>query len=76
MAFDTFWNTPSPRRASVASSKPSAEIAGTKFATRIMSWQNASSMSVAFVKQRNAQSGCASHSLMRSCLRTKGSPPV
>ncbi len=67
---------PSPRRASVVASLPSAEMAGTKFATRIMSWQNASSMRVALVKQRNAQSWCFSHKAMRSFRRTRGSPPV
>ena len=65
-----------PRRASVASSKPSTLMAGMKFATRSMSRQNSSSMSVAFVNERNVQSGCASHSLTRSRLRTSGSPPV
>ena len=76
MARDTFAYTPSPRRASVASSKPSTLMAGTKFFTRSISWQKASSISVPFVNDRNTQSGCASHRRMRSALRTSGSPPV
>ena len=76
MAFTMLWYVPAPRRASVVSSEPSALMAGTKFFTRRTSWQNSSSISVALVKHRNAQSGCASHRRMRSFLRTMGSPPV
>ncbi len=67
---------PLPRRASVVSSSPSAEMAGTKLPARIMSRQKPSSMRVAFVKHRKAQSWCFSHRRMRSALRTSGSPPV
>ena len=72
----TFANVPSPRRESVASRNPSTLMAGTKLATRAMSSTNASSMSVALVNERNRQSGCSSHSRMRSRFRTRGSPPV
>ena len=76
MAATTFPNVPSPRRASVAPSNPSTLMAGMKFFTRSMSWQKSSSMRVALVNERKAQSGCRSHSVMTSRLRTRGSPPV
>ena len=76
MARTTAWYVPLPRRASVASSKPSTEMAGTKFFTRNRSSANASSMSVAFVNAVNAQSSCFSQRRMRSRLRTSGSPPL
>ena len=75
MARTTAAYVPAPRRASVASSKPSTEMAGMKFLTRSMSSASASSMSVAFVNAVNAQSSCFSHRRMTSRLRTSGSPP-
>ena len=76
MARTTFRYTPSPRRPSVADSKPSRLMAGIKFLTRSISSAKASSISVALVKARNWQSECFSHRAMRSFFRTKGSPPV
>ena len=76
MACFTRSNTPSPRRPSVASLKPSRLNAGMKFLTRSRSSAKASSIRVPFVKARNWQSLCFSHSVMRSFLRTVGSPPV
>ena len=64
MAFDDLART-RRRRAGrlLASSKPSREMAGTKFFTRsISSWQNSSSIRVALVKLTGkSQSVCFSH---------------
>ena len=76
MARSTFLKVPLPRRKSVSASKPSTEMAGTKFLTRSISSAKASSMSVPLVKEENSQSGCASHRRRTSALRTSGSPPV
>ena len=76
MAWVTLSYTPSPRRESLASSKPSRLMAGIKLPTRSMSWQNSSSIRVALVKERKAASLCFSHRAIRSFLRTSGSPPV
>ena len=67
---------PSPLLASVASPKPSMEIAGMKFCTRSISWANSSSIREAFVNVLNTQSLCSSHRRMISFLRMRGSPPV
>ena len=76
MAWTAFRYTPSPRRPSVASSKPSRLMAGMKFFTSSMSRAKALSMRVALVKARNWQSECRRHRVIRSLLRTRGSPPV
>ncbi len=76
MALRTFWNTPLPRRPSVAASKPSTLMAGTKFFTRSICRAKSSSMRVALVKHKNSQSLCLLHRAMRSSRRTMGSPPV
>ena len=75
MARSTRRNVPAPRRESVASSKPSTEMAGRKFLTRSISSAKASSMRVPLVKAENSQSGCAWQRRRMSALRTSGSPP-
>ena len=76
MARTTLSKVPSPRRASVASLKPSIEKAGMKFFTRSISSANFSSMRVPLVNAEKKQSGCLSQRRMMSFLRSMGSPPV
>ena len=74
-AFKTERNVPSPLRASVALSKPSTLIAGTKFLTLSISSAKSESIKVPFVKARNIASECFKHRAIISSLLTRGSPP-
>ena len=76
MARTTLSKEPSPRRPSWLASSPSTLMAGMKFFTRSISLAKSSSIRVALVKDRNTQSLCFSHRVIRSFLRTSGSPPV